>query len=133
MKKQLLGLSVCAMLLMSSCTTMFNSAKEMEVSTPTVAASLADLEISNKKVTYTMYPRAEVRRGGFKNVVNTAVREALAQNGGGDILVEMQITYTKKKGLFGSKISSMTVSGYPASFKNFRSADDATLKGMLVK
>ena len=53
---------------------------------------------------------------------------ALEANGGGDVLVELQTT-VKKKGR--KNVSEVTVSGYPASYRNFRSADDETLKDAL--
>ena len=53
---------------------------------------------------------------------------ALDANGGGDVLVELQTT-VKKTGR--RNVSEVTVSGYPATYKNFRSADDETLKDAL--
>ena len=87
--------------------------------------TFADLVVSPNKITYTYRPTDDVNRGGEANVINTAVRKALEANGRGDVLVEMQ--YTLKKS--GKKnVKEVTVSGYPATYKNFRNADEETLK-----
>lgn len=87
--------------------------------------TFADLVVSPNKITYTYRPTDDVNRGGEANVINTAVRQALEANGRGDVLVEMQ--YTLKKS--GKKnVKEVTVSGYPATYKNFRNADEETLK-----
>lgn len=87
--------------------------------------TFADLVVSPNKITYTYRPTDDVNRGGEANVINTAVRKALEANGGGDVLVEMQFTLKKS----GKKnVKEVTVSGYPATYKNFRNADEETLK-----
>ena len=114
-KKFFILLSVAAMLGMASCTTTINSAR-----------TFADLAVSPNKITYTYRPTDDVNRGGEANVINTAVRKALEANGGGDVLMEMQFTLKKS----GKKnVSEVTVTGYPATYKNFRPADEETLKG----
>ena len=117
---------------MTSCRTTTKTATDRQIAGTAITGTFADLHVSPMKVTYKLYPTKEVRRGGFDNVVNTAIQEALAQNGGGDVLVEMQVTVSKKKKLFGTKIDYVIVSGYPATYTNFRSADDETLKKKFV-
>ena len=58
--------------------------------------------------------------------------EALKANGGGDVLIETQEAIVKRSGLFLRKIKSVTVTGYPATYKNFRNVDEQTLKKALV-
>ena len=48
-----------------------------------------------------------------------AVAAALEQNGGGDVLIQPQYQYTFKSFAF-RKLVSLTVTGYPATYKNFR-------------
>ncbi|MBQ7689791.1 MAG: hypothetical protein IJT30_01160 [Muribaculaceae bacterium] len=127
-KKVLLTLTAIVMLGMSSCTTTKNTATTQDFSSATISATLADLEVSPRKITYVYHPTSDVRRGGEDNVINTAIREALKQNGGGDILVELQTTVKKYRGLFTTKISEVTVSGYPATYTNFRPVDTESLK-----
>jgi hypothetical protein len=59
-----------------------------------------------------------VRKGGFDNIVNCAVQEALRENGGADVLValEQQVKYGDD-----GECESITITGYPAKYKNFRS------------
>ena len=60
-------------------------------------------------------------RLGEKNVIKTAVRETLLANGNADVLVGLntQIKYDTK-----GQLESITVTGYPAKYVNFRSPSD---------
>ncbi|MBQ6167515.1 MAG: hypothetical protein IJK41_08855 [Muribaculaceae bacterium] len=128
LKKIFFTISMIAMLGMASCTTTLNSSKTKDFGSSAITATFADLVVSPQKITYTYRPTDDVKRGGEVNVINTAIRMALEANGGGDVLVELQTT-VKKKGR--KNVSEVTVSGYPASYRNFRSADDETLKDAL--
>ncbi|MBQ2362025.1 MAG: hypothetical protein II287_00255, partial [Bacteroidaceae bacterium] len=44
--------------------------------------------------------------------------------GNADLLVEPQFVISMKRGLFRKKVKSVTVSGRPAKYKNFRSLSD---------
>ena len=92
-----------------------------------VTAVLADLDVSPTKISYFFLPSQTVVNGGFENVVNTAVREALIANGNADVLVglEQQVKYGSN-----GAVESITVSGYPAKFVNFRSPGDDYLREM---
>ena len=131
MKKVFLALSV-VLLTMSSCSTAYRTASQRDVTAPVAAAAIADFEISPKKITYTLIPTRKVRAGGMQNCVNTAISEALKANGGGDVLIETQEAIVKRSGLFLRKIKSVTVTGYPATYKNFRNVDEQTLKNALI-
>jgi hypothetical protein len=128
LKKFFIFITVITMLGMASCTTTLNSSKTKDFGSSAITATFADLVVSPKKITYTYKPTDDVRRGGEVNVINTAIRKALEVNGGGDVLVELQTTI-KKKGK--RNVTEVTVSGYPATYKNFRCADDETLKEAL--
>lgn len=119
--KKLFFVAVAALCL-TSCSTSLKSASEHPVSTSVAAAATADLTIG-PKITYTYEPSASVRRGGFNNVKAAAIAEALKFNGGGDVLIESQEAVVIRKGLFGSKVSSITVSGYVGTYSNFKSVD----------
>lgn len=92
-----------------------------------VVAVLADLDVAPNKISYFFLPSQTVMNGGFDNVVNTAVREALVANGNADVLValEQQVKY----GADGN-VESITISGYPAKYKNFRSPGDDYLRDL---
>jgi hypothetical protein len=93
-------------------------------------AILADLEVSPTKISYFFLPSQTVVNGGFDNIVNTAVREALIANGNADVLValEQQVKYNGE-----GKVESITVSGYPANYTNFRSPGDDYLRSLSTK
>lgn len=123
--KKFLFIVMVSMMAMTSCTTVRKTATIHNVKPTLASAVLTDLEVSNQKITYTYIPTGEVRRGGAANCVATAIHEALVINGG-DVLIETQ-TATVERTL-SRKIKSVTVTGYPAKYKNFRSADEQTLK-----
>jgi hypothetical protein len=100
---------------------------ENEATKP-IAAVYADIEVSPKKVKYTYIPKETVKNGGAENVINTAVREALIANDNADLMIclEKQIKYNNL-----GEIESVTISGYPAHYKNFRSPSDEHLLEIL--
>lgn len=93
-----------------------------------VAALYADLKVSPTKISFFHIPSKTVVMGGYDNVINTAVREALASNGNADVLValETQVKYNSV-----GEIESVTVTGYPATYTNFRSPSDEVLSTMV--
>ena len=104
------------------------SATCQQPSTYINTATVADLEVSNERISFTFQPSMEVRLGGDLNVIKTAIREALRVNGGGDILVNLEYITVSKKSGWGNTCSSIheiTVSGYPAKYKNFRNLNDS--------
>ena len=120
--KKVFILAALAAATLSSCTTVTQTASTENVDTSIKSYNVADLDVSPKRVTYTYETTAKTRRGGKKNILNTAVQEALKANGGGDVLVAPQFTTYHYRGLIIKKITRVTVSGYPASYKNFRQA-----------
>ena len=92
---------------------------------PVVAAVFADLDVAPAKITYFMMPSKTVRDGGYDNVVNSAVREALLANGNADVLVALE---TQVKYGSDGLVESITVTGYPATYTNFRSPGDDVLR-----
>lgn len=107
-------------LCLSSCTTITKTASSIEVESCLKSETNTDMEVENSRISYTYYPKKSVRRAGLKNVKATAVAEALKANGNGDVLVEPQFETRIRRGLLGTKIKSVTVTGYPAKYKNFR-------------
>jgi len=107
----------------TSCITVRNSATHKSVDIQPIGALIADLQVAPERVSYTMKPHRRVRRGGFENVKSTAIREALQSNGGGDVLVGLEIQTKQSRFLWWRKIKSITVSGYPAKYTNFMTPD----------
>lgn len=123
--KKILGIITLAAVFMTSCQTISKTAHTAEVTGSLKNATVADLEVSDRRITYTMTPKKSVQRAGFENVKRAVEAEALEANGKADVLVEPQYVIEKKRSLFGSKITSITVSGRPAYYTNFRSLPDS--------
>ncbi len=131
-EKVVMIVAACAML--SSCSTTLKTATSRSVSAPIVAASIADLTITGNKITYTYTPPKGVWIAGVDNCINAAVSEALQNAGqGADVLAEMQYTLVMKRGMGANagKVKSVTVTGYPARYKNFRPADQKSINSAL--
>lgn len=108
-----------------SCATIKDTACYQNPNNFVNTATAADLQISSTRISFTYTPGKEVRRGGDQNVINTAVREALRNNGGGDVLVAMEYITLCKSAMPGiSGIRQITVTGYPATYINFHSLGD---------
>lgn len=103
----------------SSCSTISHTATTMAVDTSLTDVTTADLQVSDKVISYTFTPDATYRRAGEKSVKAAAVAKALQANGGGDVLVAPQFEVKKYHGLFSRKITSVTVTGHPATYVNF--------------
>ncbi|MBO4611709.1 MAG: hypothetical protein J5671_00895 [Bacteroidaceae bacterium] len=111
----------------ASCTTITKTARTENVPYSMYNATVADLEVSPNRITYTLKPSKEIRKGGIGNVKQAALQEALTQNGNADLMLEPQYVISHKKGplgIFINKVTSITVTGRPATYKNFRSLSD---------
>lgn len=120
MKKNLL--SLCAgTLLLCSCHTLKQTATSQPVDNVIQSEVHATLNVSQKKISYTYVPTSEVRRGGLQNCINTAIHEALINNGNADVLIQSENAVVERKGLFGRKVTRVTVTGFPATYTSFES------------
>lgn len=129
MKKLTIAAFAGIVVFVASCTTVERTA----TTTPVQASvkqypTVADLDVKPEKVKRTEnwnFSLFNIGRPSLaqrkKNLVADMVEGAKA-----DVLVEPQYSYTKK--LFGPR--SLTISGYPATFKNFRPATDRDLKAL---
>lgn len=118
MKKVLLFAFVAV--LTASCSTVKKTATAVDVNNNLSSYSTADLEISQKRVTYEFRPTAKERRGGIKNVISCAYAATLKASNEADVLVQPEYSMRISHGLFGKKIKEVTVTGYPAKIQNFR-------------
>ena len=115
---------LAAALLTVSCTTTTKTARTESVPYGMYNATVADLEVGPERITYTITPSKEIRKAGLGNCKEACIQEALEENGNADLLVEPQFVYSMKRTLFGNKVTSVTVTGRPAKYKNFRSLPD---------
>lgn len=118
--KKLFIIGIVLATALTSCTTVTKTASTIDVASSLKSCSEADLEISQTKVNYVHRTSSKERKGGRNNVINSAIKATLQANGNADVLVAPQYEIVKKSGLFGSKIKTVTVTGYPANYKNFR-------------
>lgn len=128
MKIRSLLFSAALLLGFASCTTIKNTADTVNVDAkvhqyPTVA----DLVVHEKvEVTKTWNFRPfHIGEPNMKYIKGNMIAEIL-KKAGADVLLEPQIIYSRTS--FGER--QYTVSGYPASFKNFRKATPADLAAL---
>ena len=122
MKKYLFVLA--ASLMTAACTTTTKTARTESVPYSMYNATEADLDVAPQRITYTLMPTKAIRRGGLENCKNAAVQEALAANGNADLLLEPQFVVKRYRNLVANFVTSVTVTGYPATYKNIRSLGD---------
>lgn len=119
-------LLISSALLLSSCNTLIKTARTAEVAPSLKSATVVDIvPATDQRITYTLEPTKALQRGGVNNIKQAVEAEALAKHGNADVLLEPQYVITKQTGLFGSKVTSITVSGRPAYYQNFRTLDDS--------
>ena len=114
----MVAVSVAAMLGMNSCTSISNSAYTKVVDSSISNRSYADLEVSNKVITYKYEVDWAHSRAGEKSCKAAAVSAALQANGGGDLIVNPQFEVKKHRKFFGKKIEYVIVTGHVATYKN---------------
>lgn len=113
-------------LLLSSCNTMIRTARTAEVGASLQSATVVDLTPATEhRITHTLEPSKAIRRGGMTNIRQAVESEALTKYGNADVLLEPQYVVSKRWTLFGPKVTSITVSGRPAYYTNFRALDDS--------
>ena len=71
-------MALAAVVLLSSCVTTTKTARTASTSATIKNATVADLRVSDKRVTYTMSPSKAIQRAGLSNVKQAAIQEALA-------------------------------------------------------
>lgn len=89
-------IALCASFALASCTTITKTATSIDVENGLTTSSMADLEISSQRVEHVYYTEARARRGGKKNLQNTAVKELLMKSGNADVLVAPEFTFVRE-------------------------------------
>ena len=125
MKKLFLALGVVAMITLASCSLTKKTATVEQPKNNIATAVAADLEVSPNRINYTYEPSSKENKAGVQNVINCAVAKALKDNGDAHVLVGMEYTMKAKQLPFGLKVVEITVSGFPAKYKNFHNLPDA--------
>lgn len=118
------GLMALAAIALTSCSTMTQTSKTAGVESSLLSATVADMKVGNR-VKAEINVDKSLRRGGMTNIRHAVEAEALAKAGNADVLLEPQYVIEKKTGLFGSKVTKISVSGRPATYQNFRNFNDS--------
>jgi hypothetical protein len=123
MKKSYLFLLLVLVLGITSCKSVRSTATYQDPTNTLRTVTVADLDVSETRISYTYQPTYAVRLGGSENVIKTAVQEALKAYGSGDILIGLEYTTISRWTLFPflSPIREITVTGRPAKYTNFHS------------
>lgn len=113
--KLLLGCSLVAML--SSCSTISHTSQSASVDTEVYNLTVADMNVSPKKASTTIdWKWTPFSAVSLETQKENATAE-LTKSTGSDVVVEPQYTVVRR-GLFRG--GSITVTGYPATYSNFR-------------
>lgn len=119
MKKIFLCLTVA--FLATSCTTVVKTAKTADTPVSLLSSTVADLEVSPERITYTK-TGAELK--GYIDV-KQAVEHSALEKVNADVLVNPEYVIKTKNYIIFKKVESVTVSGRPARYKNFHSLNDS--------
>lgn len=113
-----------AVMVLASCSVNRAAVSTTSVQTPVVSTTIVSLEVAKKPITYTYHPNRQERRLSVSQLVNNATYEALQKQSNADELVKVSYYVNGKTGLLGIvKVRSVTITGYPATYKNFREPD----------
>ena len=100
----------------------------VNVETTITAVSTADLEIADERVSKSDTWTMNFLTGNSVEQRKTNLIIELCREVGADVLVDPQFTF-KKRFLGGGKL---TVSGYPAKYKNFRTMSDKQIDAFIT-
>lgn len=123
-----------ATVLMSSCTLHKSTVKNTTVKHPYIeSATMATLNVSKIRINYNYVPeRDDSRKLPESRLIQNAIFKALAANGNADVLVQVNTYTTIRRGFFGRRIKSISVSGYPAYYTNFREPSKSDLENVYI-
>ncbi len=122
--KKLLFIAVIGATL-SSCASL-NRATVISTNAPApvrATTTVANLEINKNRISYTYVPsKADSKHLSKAQLIDNAIYMALKENGNADVMVKVNYFITQKK--FPKRIKSISLSGYPAKYVNFRQPTD---------
>lgn len=120
-----LAIIAAAIIMASSCSVLHRAKVENPAESHQLTTdSKASLNVSTTRISYVYRPSKDDSKNlGVEQLKMNAVYEALESNGGYDVLVGASYYVTYKRGfLFSGRVTSIKVSGYPATYKDFRDA-----------
>lgn len=114
------------LMLFSSCAVHKASVSSTAVYSPAIeTTTIATIDVSSKKITYMYTPaKTDSKSLSEKQLIQNAIYEALQANGNADELVEVNYFMSMKRRFpFGKRVKYVIVSGYPATYSDFREPD----------
>lgn len=131
MKHNIILLTACMALMATSCSTIKESTSTSMVVESGVYQypTVADLDVKEKvekQIVWDFIP-FNIGQPSLENRKQNLQAEIIKENNA-DVLLEPQVVYTKKP--YGQR--TLTITGYPASFKDFRKASDKDLEALKV-
>lgn len=109
---------LAGLLLLSACAVQKqqNTVRLSEIETTIVAPVVAELEISDVRLSYVYTPsKAEIKSKDNAIILRNAIAIALEENGQADVLVNASYRHIYK----GNSLKSILITGYPAKVKGF--------------
>ena len=110
----------------SSCASL-NRATVVSTSTPApirTTTAVANLDVGETRISYTYVPsKADSKRLSEAQLIDNAIYMALKEHGNADVLVKVNYYITRKT--FPKRIQSISLSGYPAKYVDFRQPSKA--------
>lgn len=92
---------------------------------------VVNLDIAEKPFTYNYIPTDQDGKNLSQDqLLNNAIYMALKAYGNADVMVNVNHYITIKKGLFGQRVSSIEITGYPAKYINFRQPTEEDYKNI---
>jgi hypothetical protein len=130
MRSKMLGIVCGTVLLLSSCSTIKKTATTVAVdSSITIYPEVADLEVQKKISSSTTWKFVPFKLGNSKlSVIKGNLVAEVLKKYNADVLLEPQFIYHKNS--YGER--ELIVTGYPATYKNFRKATDEDLKALKI-
>ncbi len=122
MKKLLFLVTVTAVIaLTSSCAVSMTGLRSDAVNSKILSMTVASLEVEPNPVSYLYIPSdVEAKSLSLNQLITNANYYALKEHGKGDVIIQSSYKVDGKKHLFGIKVKTITVTGYPAKYVDFR-------------
>lgn len=129
MNRNVFAVLSCAAALLASCTTVQQTAETVDLKETGIVQypTVADLDVRPRVRRTAEWAFNPFTNGGaLLQRHKSNLTADLLEEAGADVLLEAQYVYTRT--LFGRR--SLTVTGYPATFSNFRRATEADLAAL---
>lgn len=120
------------MLILAAATMLFASCAvhRAEVLTTTVQPDVettktkTTLVVAQKRISFTYVPtKTDAKTLSMDQLVQNATYMALQANGNADVLVKVNHYVSMQRSVFGKRVKSIMISGYPAHYRDFREVE----------